>query len=54
MQIVTSSPKKIMYKFLLFTCFWLARQQLNFGWRSGWGVIGEALARLRAHSLNKA
>ena len=54
MQIVTSSPKKIMYKFLLFTCFWLARQQLNFGWRSGWGVISSIGLTSRAHSLNKA
>ena len=25
------TTKKIMYKFLLFVCFWSAQQQLNFG-----------------------
>ena len=39
MKILTSPPKKIMYKFLFFTCFWSAEQQLSFGKHSGGGVI---------------
>ena len=39
MQIVTSSLKKIMYKFLLFVCFWSVRQQLSFVYHSDRGVV---------------
>ena len=39
MQIVTSTPKEIIYKFLFFACFWSTRQQLIFGWHSGGGVV---------------
>ena len=28
MQIVGSPPKKVMYKFLFFTCFWSGWEQL--------------------------
>ena len=37
MQIVTSLPKNIMYKFLFFTWFCSARRQLSFGYHSGGG-----------------
>ena len=39
MKIVASPPKKIMYKFLFFTWFWSAWQQLSFGWHFGGGVV---------------
>ena len=39
MEMVTSPTKKIMYKLLPFACFWSTRQQLNFVWHSGRGVV---------------
>ena len=47
MQIVTSPPKKIMYKFLLLTYFW---QQLNFAQHCGWGVISNIGLNSRAQA----
>ena len=35
MQIVTSPPKKIIYKFLFFTFLSARQQQLSFGYHSG-------------------
>ena len=51
MQIVTSPPKKILYKFLFFT-FLSAWQQLSFGQHSG-GVSVSRIGLRSARKLNK-
>ena len=33
------TTKKIMYKFLLFVCFWSAQQQLSFGYHFGRAAV---------------
>ena len=50
MQIVTSPPKKIMFKFLFFTYFWSARQQLSFGYHSCSGDVSNIGLSLRAEA----
>ena len=44
------TTKKIIHKFLLFACFWSARQQLKFGWYSGRGVISSIGLTSRAQA----
>ena len=51
MQIVTSPPKKNIYKVSFFACFWSARQQLSFGQHTGGGVVSSIDLSPRAQAM---